>query len=592
MEENEIQNRLISDREIFKRTWKYIKPQIGKFILALSLMGLVVLLDAIAPLVSAQILGILNVQGKVINYGAVVFWALLFLAAIIISLVITYIEVILLQKIGQNIIYALRTDVFRHIENLSISQINEIPVGTLVTRVCNDTNALNELFTTILVNLLKNSISLVITICMMFVLDVELACYLCAFIPFIAVLSFVFRKNSKAAYRQVRKHISGMNAFLSENLEGMKITQIFNQEEKKAEEFKVANNRLKKARLKSVFIFGIFRPSITLLYFSAIAVCFFVGGQRVLANALTIETVWAFYLYISRFFNPIQTLADQFNGLQRAFTASERLYVLLDVQPIVLDAEDAIEVEHFDGEIEFKNVWFAYKGDDWILQDVSFKINPKQTVAFVGATGAGKTTILSLIVRNYEIQKGEILIDGININKIKIHSLRKNIGQMLQDVFMFAGTIKSNITLRDETITDEEVDKAIRYVNADKFVYRYSKGLDEPVQEKGGNFSSGQRQLLSFARTVVHKPQILILDEATANIDTETEVLIQESLLNMMNIGTMLIVAHRLSTIQHADNIICLQKGRIIEQGNHQQLLKNKGYYYNLYRLQFEDQVK
>ena len=307
------------------------------------------------------------------------------------------------------------------------------------------------------------------------------------------------------------------------------------------------------------------------------------------ALALDFAAVYAMYLFISKLFQPVQAIADSFNGLQRAFTSSERLYNLLETEPEVLDREDAIEIEHFEGKIEFKNVWFAYKDDNWILKDVSFTIEPKQVVAFVGATGAGKTTILQLIVRNYEVQKGEILIDGINVNNIKIESLRRNIGQMLQDVFLFSGTIKTNINLRDDEIKDEDIINACEYVNADSFIKKLPKGLDEEVNEGGNNFSSGQRQLLSFARTVVHKPQILILDEATANIDTETERVIQNSLLKMMNIGTMLIVAHRLSTIQHSDNIICLQKGEIIEQGNHQDLLKKRGYYYNLYKLQYED---
>ena len=305
-----------------------------------------------------------------------------------------------------------------------------------------------------------------------------------------------------------------------------------------------------------------------------------------------VGTIQIFYSLVSKFFNPIQNLADQLNELQRAFTSSERLFNLMDNKPDFVDEPDAIEIESFKGEIEFKNVWFAYKEGEWVLKDVSFHVLPKQTVAFVGATGAGKTTILQLIVRNYDVNQGEILIDGINVKKIKLSSLRKAIGQMLQDVFLFSGTIKSNINLRDDSITDEDIRKAIEYVNADSFIDKLPSGLEEQVTEGGKNFSSGQRQLLSFARTVVHKPQILILDEATANIDTETEQVIQQSLLNMMNIGTMLIVAHRLSTIQHSDNIICLQKGEIVEQGDHQTLLKNHGYYYNLYRLQYEDQER
>ena len=365
----------------------------------------------------------------------------------------------------------------------------------------------------------------------------------------------------------------------------MKLTQIFNQEDTKNEEFIEKNNNLRKQRLNVIKSFGIYRPLLSFIFNAAVAMCFALG----IKYQLSAGEIVAFYLYLSKFFWPIQNLADQLNTIQKATTASERIYNLLDVLPDVEDKEDAIEIEKFEGRIEFKNVWFAYKDENWILKDVSFVIEPKQTCAFVGATGAGKTTILSLIVRNYAIQKGEILIDGININDIKISCLRKAVGQMLQDVFLFSGTIKDNITLHDESFTDDQIAKACKYVNADSFIDKLEKGVNEEIIEKGENLSQGQRQLLSFARTVIHDPQILILDEATANIDTETEVLIQESLEKMKSIGTMLVVAHRLSTIQHADQIIVLQNGEVVEKGNHQQLLKNRGYYYKLYQLQFEN---
>ena len=496
----------------------------------------------------------------------------------------------LLQHIGQSVIYDLRMKVFTHIDSLSVNQLNEIPVGSLVTRLTSDTNTLCDLFTNTLINLLKNFIFLIGVIAFMYYINWFLALIISIYIPIIFVLSVVFRKIARANYRKVRKNFSIMNAFLNENISGMKITQIFNQQDRKKKEFDILNQNIIDSRYKDVKIFSYYRPAISFLHFTAIFLTFLLGSMEVLAGHLVIANVFTFYLYVSKLFNPIQQIADQFNGLQRAFTSSERLFNLLDTEPEVLDRPDAIELDHFDGKIEFKNVWFAYKEGEWILKDVSFTVEPKQVVAFVGATGAGKTTILQLIVRNYEVQKGEILIDGINVNNIKIKSLRKNIGQMLQDVFLFSGTIRSNISLRDDEVPEEKIIEATKYVNADSFINKLEKGLDEPVQERGENFSSGQRQLLSFARTVVHDPQILILDEATANIDTETEQVIQKSLLNMMNIGTMLIVAHRLSTIQHADNIICLQHGKIIEQGNHQALLKKRGYYYNLYRLQFEDQ--
>ena len=375
-----------------------------------------------------------------------------------------------------------------------------------------------------------------------------------------------------------------MNAYLNENLSGMKITQIFNQQSYKEQEFLEKNETIRKNRYHIILAFGTYRPFITLVYILSVALTFYLGFQF----GMTGGAIVAFYMYLSKFFNPIQNLADELNGLQKAFTASERLFNLMDVEPEVRDSDDAIDIDRFRGKIEFRNVWFAYNDEDWILKDVSFVVNPKETCAFVGATGAGKTTILGLIVRNYEIQKGEILIDDINIKNIKIKSLRKAIGQMMQDVFLFSGTIKDNITLHDDSYSDDKIMDTCKYVNADSFISKLPKGLYDEVIERGENFSQGQRQLLSFARTVLSDPQILILDEATANIDTETEVLIQESLEKIKNIGTMLIVAHRLSTIQHADNIIVLHKGEIKEMGNHQQLLKKHGLYYNLYELQYK----
>ena len=420
----------------------------------------------------------------------------------------------------------------------------------------------------------------------MCIISPKLSLILTAIVVVVFIISYVFSRIVSKIFRKEREYISDLNTYLNENISGMKLIQIFNQEIRKSEEFNEKNERLRKARYKVVLAFGIYRPLITFIYFGAIALTFYFGITFGLASG----DIVAFYLLLSRFFNPVQNLADQLNHIQRAFTASERLFNLLDVKPDVIDRKDAIEIDSFKGKIEFKNVWFAYENEDWILKDVSFVVNPKETCAFVGATGAGKTTILSLIVRNYEIQKGQILIDDIDITRIKITSLRKAIGQMLQDVFLFSGSIRTNITLYDdEKYSDEEIMKVCDYVNASSFINKLDKKLDEQVIERGENFSSGQRQLLSFARTVLAKPQILILDEATANIDTETEALIQDSLSKIKNIGTMLIVAHRLSTIQHSDQIIVLQNGEVLEKGTHQELLKNKGHYYKLYELQFNN---
>ena len=362
------------------------------------------------------------------------------------------------------------------------------------------------------------------------------------------------------------------------------------------EEFSQKSKKLTNAKRQRMFVFGIFRPMVYMLYISSVLCLLYLGAKsyiqdfKFLGQVITSGTVVTFYMYATRFFDPIQTLAEQFDTLQSAFASAEKILTILEMVPEVQDEPDAIELDEIKGEIEFKDVWFAYKPDEWVLQGVSFHVQPKQTVAFVGSTGSGKTTILSLICRNYDIQKGQILIDGIDIKKIKISSLRRHFGQMLQDVFLFSGTIRSNILLRMDGVGDAEIMEACRYVNADSFISKLEAGLDEPVRERGNNFSAGQRQLLSFARTIIHKPSVMILDEATANIDTETEVLIQDSLEKMKNIGTMLIVAHRLSTIQHADNIILLSHGKIIEQGTHQQLLAQKGRYYNLYTLQYHKQ--
>ena len=573
----------IPAKEMFKRIYRYLKPEMGKFVGAMTLILFNVVLDIILPLFVSQITN--NLKSDGINVEFIIGMAVAYLAIGVFNQAFLVWESMLLQKAGQNIIYTLRNDVFSHIEQLSQNQFDEMPVGSLVTRVASYTASMSDLFTNVIVNVIKNVLTVVGVYGIMLYISWQLSLVMLAFIVVVFITSFVFRNVVKKVFTKERQYISDLNTFLNENLSGMKLIQIFNRQQKKELEFLEKNENLRKSRYKVVLAFGIYRPFITLLYISSIAVTFWLGMEFGLDAGMIV----AFYLYLSRFFNPIQNLADQLNNLQKAITASERLFNLLDVKPEIKDREDAVTVDKFDGKIEFKNVWFAYKGEDWILKDVSFTINPKETCAFVGATGAGKTTILSLIVRNYEIQKGQILIDGRDISTIDIHSLRKGIGQMLQDVFLFSGTVRSNITLNDESFGDEEIEAACKYVNADTFISSQEHGLDEEVIERGENFSQGQRQLLSFARTVLHKPQILILDEATANIDTETEVVIQKSLENIRNIGTMLVVAHRLSTIQHADQIIVLQNGRIIEKGTHQQLLKNKGYYHKLYELQFEN---
>ena len=568
---------------IIRRTLHYISSEKGGFILSLLLLLLNVVLDSISPLFTSKITDELVKDN--INIRLILNLAILSFVIMCINQFFLYTESMILQNCGQRIIYRLRREIFEHIENMSLNQFNEMPVGSLVTRVTSYTASMSDLFTGVLVRILRDMTTLVGVYVIMFFISPSLSFAMLGVVALVFFISYFFSKTVREIFRKERACISDVNTFLSENLAGMKLTQVFNQEGTKEEQFNEKNEALRKQRFNVNKAFGVYRPLISFIYNCSIALCF--AGGVVLH--LSAGEIVAFYMYLSKFFHPIQNLADQLNALQKALTASERIFNLLDVKPDVIDREDALEIDHFEGKIEFKNVWFAYTDENWILKDVSFVIEPKQTCAFVGATGAGKTTILSLIVRNYEVQKGEILIDGININDIRISCLRKAIGQMLQDVFLFSGTIRDNITLHDDAFTEDEIHEACVYVNADSFIDRLPKGIDEEIIEKGENLSQGQRQLLSFARTVIHKPQILILDEATANIDTETEVLIQQSLEKMKSIGTMLVVAHRLSTIQHADQIIVLQNGEIVERGNHQQLLKNRGYYYKLYQLQFDN---
>lgn len=582
----------MSDKVIIRRLLKYAKPFVWQLVVVFILMIITVGAGLLEPFIIGESVDILSADN--IDVKLLVIYLSIFGGSIIINAIVTFYQVVLLQKIGQSIVFNIREEVFIHIENQDIEYHNKKPTGTLVTRVTNDTNTLNEMYTSVIINVIRNVLMLIGIIVAMGWINYRqagnfnLTLMAMAVMPFVAVASVVFRKHSRKAYRLVRKNLAAVNAFLSEHLSGMKIIQIFNQEKRKFKEFFGKNTDLKNSYMKQLIIFGIYRPTIYFFYIGATILVYYFGGIQAISGVLTVGFLVAFVQYIRRFFEPIQQLAEQFNVLQAAFAASERIFGVLDEQPKVIDHEDAIELEHINGEIEFKHVWFAYNEDEWILKDVSFKVNAKESVAFVGATGAGKTTILSLIVRNYDIQKGQILIDGIDILKIKISSLRSFVGQMLQEVFMFSGTIASNIKLRDNTITDEDMIEAATYVNANKFIGRLDNGYEEKVRERGNNFSSGQRQLLSFSRTLVHKPSVMILDEATANIDTETEQLIQDSLTKMMSIGTMLIVAHRLSTIQHVDQIIVLHKGKIIEKGNHQALLKQKGMYYDLYKLQYQ----
>ena len=588
-------DRNMADGEIVRRLLVYAKPYKKEFLLVLIVLLFSVVYDLVSPLLVGHIEETVKDEFELSYLFLLV---AVYAGILIVSMVCMYIQSLLLQKTGQKILSALREDLFVHIEGLSHAQLNSIPVGKLVTRVTNDTNAISYMFTNILVTLIKNTVVIFGVLGAMLMLNYALTLMVLCFVPFVILFTIIFRKFSRKVHRKVSDATTDINTYLSENLSGMKLTQIFNREDRKMADFVEKSRRLRSAKRNRMFVFGIFRPMVYMLYVSTVMCLFYFGGKGYIENVelfgqtMTSGVIVSFYMYISKFFNPIQTLAEQFDMLQRSFASSEKIFTIMDMVPQVVDEageDELVELDTIRGEIEFKDVWFAYTPGEWVLKGVSFHVEAGQTVAFVGATGSGKTTILSLICRNYDIQKGQILIDGIDIRKIKISSLRRHFGQMLQDVFLFSGTIRSNIVLRDE-FSEEDIWQAVRYVNADHFINKLEAGLDEVVRERGNNFSAGQRQLLSFARTILHKPSVMILDEATANIDTETELLIQDSLEKMRNIGTMLIVAHRLSTIQHADNIILLNQGQIVEQGNHQQLLHQKGRYYQLYTLQYNRQ--
>lgn len=494
----------------------------------------------------------------------------------------------LLQKMGQQIVYKLREETFTHIHSLSLSFFNTTPVGKLVTRVSNDTEAVNELFSTILVKLFKNVVKIIGYAVVMLSINVKMAGISFLLLPLVAILTFVFQHLSRKAYQITRNKITELNTFLSEHISGMKLIQIFAREKEKYNEFEGKSMELYRANFREIMTFAIFRPSIYLVSVIAMILVIRTGSLSVLNGSLSLGTLFVFITYISSFFEPIQELSEQLGTLQSSIASAEKIFSVLDVKPEIVSPADPAPVNIL-GEIEFRHVWFAYEEENYILKDVSFVIHPGEKAAFVGATGAGKSTILNLIGRYFDIQKGQILIDGIDIHEIDLDVLRGAIGQVQQDVFIFTGDIKSNISLNNEAISPDDVRRAAEIVNADPFIQKLPHGYDEPVTERGSTLSAGQRQLLSFARTLAYDPKILVLDEATANIDTETETLITQALARLMDGRTTIMVAHRLSTIQHADKIIVMHHGEIKESGTHQELLAKDGLYKKLYELQLMD---
>ena len=514
--------------------------------------------------------------------------AKLFAAVILLTFLLSYLQIYILNYTSQKIIFKIREDLFNHLQSLAVRYFDNNPIGRLVTRVTNDTETLNEMYTNVLVNLFKDFFMLAGIMIVMIRLNLQLALVSFALIPVILLISIVFRKYIREVYRISRVQLAKINSSLNENISGMRTIQIFKKERKFFENFDSINRDYLNIQKKEITYFAIFRPSIEVIRSLGIALLVYYGGGNVVSGSIQFGVLFVFINYLQKFYEPIMDLTEKYNILQSAMASSERIFKILDTDMRIEDPHTPASIEHFKGEIEFRNVWFAYNDEDWVLKNISFKIKRGESVAIVGATGAGKTSIINLLTRFYDIQKGEILLDGVNIRSLDKNTLRQKIGVVLQDVFIFTGNIRDNIRLNKD-ISDDKVIEIAKHVNAHRFISRLPQGYDEPVMERGSTLSSGERQLMAFARTLVYDPQILVLDEATSSIDTETELLIQDALHKLVEGRTSIAIAHRLSTIQHSDKIIVLKQGEIKEMGSHQDLLKNKGLYYNLYQLQYKE---
>ena len=570
------------------RLLSYMKPYLGWFFLCLLLILALTGFDLYRPMLIGDAIDLFEAEG---NYSVITDTAVKYSIVLLLSVIFNISQTWLLQKTGQRIIFTVRRELYVHIQSLSSRYFDLTPVGKLVTRVTNDVEALNEMYSGILVRLFRNIVKITGLAAIMLLLDWRLALISFLLLPVVCVLTVIFRQIARKTYRLSRTRLTDLNTFLSENISGMRIIQIFGREKRKFEEFDDKSRKLYQAYYREMMVFAVFRPIIYLLSVISLMIVLGVGSREVLDSAISIGTLYIFAQYIQSFFDPIQELAEQFSTLQSSLASAEKIFAILDEEPTVKEAEEPVLLPRILGRIEFSHVWFAYDGENYVLRDVSFVIEPGRRVAFVGATGAGKTSILNLIGRYYDIQKGSITIDGVDIRLLDKKQLRSAIGQMQQDVFIFEGTVESNIRLYDSEITQEEVKAAAEYVNASAFIERLPHGYEEPVSERGASFSAGERQLLSFARTLAHKPSILVMDEATANIDTETELLIQQALEKLMEGRTTIMVAHRLSTIQHADCIMVMHKGKIREQGTHQELLARGGIYKKLYELQIRHET-
>ena len=567
------------------RLLSYAKPYAFWVALALILVLVLTWFDLYRPILIGDAINLFEADG---DYDVIVNTAVKYSIVLALGFVFNIAQTWILQKTGQNIILQVRRELYLHIQSLSSRYFDLTPVGKLVTRVSNDVEALNEMYSDILVKLFRNIIKIIGLAAVMLIYDYKLALFSFILLPIVILLTVFFRRMARKIYRIYRTRLTDLNTFLSEHLSGMRIIQIFGREERKYEEFHDKNKKLYKAFYNEMLIFAVFRPLMYILSVLSLMIVLWVGSREVFATVISVGTLYIFSNYIQSFFDPIQELAEQFSTLQSSIASAEKIFTIMDEDFSIEEVENPVVLPEIKGRIEFDHVWFAYDDENYVLRDVSFVIEPGQKAAFVGATGAGKSSILNLIGRYYDIQKGHIYIDGVDIKELSKKQLRSAIGQMQQDVFIFEGDIEYNIRLHDEDITDEDVKKAAEYVNASRFIEKLPGAYKEPVTERGATFSAGERQLLSFARTLAHKPSILVMDEATANIDTETEILIQEALEKLMEGRTTIMVAHRLSTIQHADCIMVMHKGKIREQGTHQELLAQDGIYKKLYELQMQ----
>lgn len=561
----------------------YMKPYAHWVIFALLLVLGLTTFDLYRPMLVGDAIDTFGANG---DYDVIIATAIKYAVVLALSFAFNIAQTWILQKTGQNIILQIRKDLYRHIQSLGSRYFDITPVGKLVTRVTNDVEALNEMYSGILVQLFRNIVKIVGLAGVMLVLDVRLAAISFVLMPLVIGLTVLCQKIARNIYRLYRTRLTDINTFLSEHLSGMKIIQIFGRQERKFEEFHDKNTKLYKAFYREMLMYAVFRPLIYILSILSLMIVLWFGSKNVFDEIISVGTLYIFSNYIRSFFDPIQELAEQFSTLQSSIASAEKIFTVMDEDEFIPEVENPKQPDKITGKIEFDHVWFAYDGENYVLKDVSFVINPGEKVAFVGATGAGKSSILNLIGRYYDIQKGHIYIDGIDIRQLSKKQLRSAIGQMQQDVFIFEGNVAYNIRLNDDAITDAQVKAAAEYVNASHFIEKLPQGYHEPVTERGATFSAGERQLLSFARTLAHNPSILVMDEATANIDTETEILIQEALEKLMDGRTTIMVAHRLSTIQHADCIMVMHKGRICERGTHRELLEQDGIYRKLYELQ------